>query len=105
LNARTGCSAIAFGATPVWPWSKSKKTIAGIEARRQNLTPARAFAIGARRAGTALLVEEGEGASANLCKKTLTKHEVKVAICFGAHEDDRRSDPEDAAFERKPRQR
>jgi hypothetical protein len=44
-KARIGWSSIAFGATPVWPWKKSKKATPSMIARGQSLTAARAASV------------------------------------------------------------
>src|SRR5438874_11930796 len=64
VKPSTGCSSIAFPATPVCPWSKSKKATPVTVAVAQTWTAARARLIWRRRASVALPVHEDDGASA-----------------------------------------
>src|SRR5205809_4816093 len=64
---RIGCSSIAFGATPVWPCLKSKNATPLTTALLHSRTPLRAWVIWLRRVRVALVVHEGEGASAIMC--------------------------------------
>src|SRR5437763_15095760 len=64
VKPSTGCSSIAFPATPVWPWSKSKKATPVTVALEQTWTLARARLICRRRARVARAVHEDDGASA-----------------------------------------
>jgi hypothetical protein len=63
-KARTGCSSIAFGATPVWPCLKSKKATPVTRAFAQSWTRRRARAICRRRVRVAPEMREGDGDSA-----------------------------------------
>jgi hypothetical protein len=60
---RIGCNSIAFGATPVWPCSKSKNATPVTRAREQTRRARRAAAICACRLGYARVSHVGAGDS------------------------------------------
>jgi hypothetical protein len=73
VKPRTGCSSIPFGATPVWPWKKSKKVTPVTRARRHGRAALRATRICVRRTAAAPLVQSGEGVSAIIVRAPLRR--------------------------------
>jgi hypothetical protein len=66
---RIGCSSIAFGATPAWPWSKSKNATPVSCARAHGRNARRAAAICACRTGNARLSHVGAGDSVIIVRR------------------------------------